>query len=92
MPYQEDLKKVITRAPKTLSNQLGRWAVHHDFSVLRISKATGATRQTVYNWLGGGQVTQAYRDKVKMLLEVLRSSPNGEQAWRRACQTFSIKA
>jgi hypothetical protein len=92
MPYAPSIKQAVAKAPKTLGNQLGRWAVHLDFSVLRISKATGATRQTAYNWMTGGQVTQAYRDRVKSLLEILRTSPTAEQAWRKACHRFQIRA
>jgi hypothetical protein len=91
MPYQEPLKKSIMKAPKTLGNQLGRWAVHLDFSVLRISKATGASRQTVYNWITGGDVTFAYRESVTDLLQILQSSQSADQAWRKACQRFRIK-
>lgn len=91
MPYAEKLKDEITNAPKTVGNQLGRWAVYLDFSVARISKATGATRQTVYNWVTGGQVTQAYRGRVKDLLDILKASTSGEQAWKKVCQQYNIK-
>lgn len=92
MPYHTDVKTSVAKAPKTLGNQLGRWAIHLDFSVLRVAKATGATRQTIYNWFAGGQVTQAYRDRVKALLEIMRSSQTAEQAWRTACKRFRIHA
>jgi hypothetical protein len=92
MPYAASVKQTIAKAPKTMGNQLGRWAIHLDFSVMRIAAATGATRQTIYNWMFGGQVTNAYRDRVKMLLEILRASATAEQAWRKACQQFHIKA
>jgi hypothetical protein len=91
MAYREALKKEILKAPKTVGNQLGRWAVYLDFSVARISKVTGATRQTIYNWITGGQVTQAYREKVEDLLRTLRGSKTGEQAWREVCQRYNIK-
>jgi hypothetical protein len=92
MPYASTIKQAVAQAPKTLGNQLGRWAVHLDFSVMRISKATGATRQTIYNWMAGGQVTQAYRERVRALLDILRASPTAEQAWRKACHQFKIQA
>ena len=91
MHYQEQVRQTVSKAPKSLGNQLGRWAVHLDFSVMRISKCTGATRQTIYNWMMGRQVTQSYREKVKALLEVLRTSSSAEMAWRRACTRFNIK-
>lgn len=91
MPYRTELKQAVAKAPKTLGNQLGRWAVHLDFSVVRIAKATGATRQTIYNWMVGGQVTQAYRERVQALLTILRNSATAEQAWRAVCQKYQIR-
>lgn len=88
--YSDKLKSLVAKAPKTLGNQLGRWSVHHDFSVARIAKVTGATRQTVYSWITGGQVRQGYHDRVRFLLELLRTSPNGEQVWRKACLRFNL--
>lgn len=90
MPYADKIKERIQAAPKTLGNQLGRWAVYHDIPVLKISKATGATRQTVYNWLTGGEVTQAYRARVKEILEILRASKTAEAAWRKLCTRFTL--
>jgi len=92
MPYSEHIKAAVGKAPKTLGNQLGRWAVHLDFSVQRVAQATGATRQTIYNWFIGGHVTNAYQNNVKVLLQILRSYPTAEQAWRKACQAFDLKA
>jgi len=91
MPYREELRQEIKQAPKTLGNQLGRWAVHLDFSIARIAKSTGATRQTAYNWVTGGLVSPAYRDRVRVLLETLRASTTAEQAWRKICQQLNIK-
>lgn len=88
--YSDATKALVLKAPKTLGNQLGRWAIHHDFSVARISKVTGATRQTVYSWITGGQVRQGYADRVKILLDILRTSTTAEQAWRKACQRFEL--
>ena len=89
--YSNKTKALIARAPKTLGNQLGRWCVHHDFSVARVAKITGATRQTVYSWITGGQVRQGYHDRVKFLLDMLRTSPNAENVWGKACLKFNLK-
>ena len=89
--YSAEVKALVAKAPKTLGNQLGRWSVHHAFSVSRIAKVTGATRQTVYSWITGGQVRQGYHDRVKFLLELLRTSPSAEQVWRKACLKFNLK-
>ena len=79
------------KAPKTLGNQLGRWSVHLDFSVVRISQALGVTRQSVYNWFNGGEVFVAYRPHVEALLKIMQSSSTVDEAWRKTCQTFQIK-
>jgi hypothetical protein len=89
--YSDSLKQTVMKAPKSIGNQIGRWAVHLNFSVARISKSTGASRQTVYNWITGGQVTYAYQERAKILLEILRGSSTAEQAWKRVCQRFNLK-
>ena len=91
MAYSNALKKVVGKAPKTLGNQLGRWAISLDLSVIKVSKATGATRQTIYNWYAGGVVTYAYRKNVRALLDILRTSQNEEQVWRKTCQHFDLR-
>jgi hypothetical protein len=78
------------KAPKTLGNQVGRYAIHLDVPVTLISGATGATRQTVYNWFSGGEVLQPYRAAVSSLLQILQSSPTREEARRRICSTFNL--
>lgn len=88
MAYSDQIKDTVRKAPKTLGNQLGRWAVHHNFPVTKISELTGASRQTVYNWFEGGEVFVAYRPAVTNLLKILQSSPNAEAAWSTACQAF----
>jgi hypothetical protein len=91
MAYSQQTINTITKAPKTLGNQLGRWAVHLDFSVIRISQATGASRQSVYNWFNGGEVFVAYRPAVSALLKILQSSSTADEAWRKACKAFNLE-
>ena len=88
MAYSHQTIDTVKKAPKTLGNQLGRWAVHLDFPVTKISKLTGATRQTIYNWFAGGEVFVAYRPAVTDLLTILQSSATADDAWRRACKAF----
>jgi hypothetical protein len=83
MPYSEAVRAKAATAPKTLGNQLGRWAIHLDFPVIQISQYTGATRQTIYNWFSGTDVTPAYRDRVKSLLNILQTSTTAEEALRK---------
>ena len=93
MSYSVKTVKAVKASPKTLGSQLGRWAVHLDFSVIRIAQITGASRQTVYNWITGkNTVLGAYRPAVEQLLEILMKSTDTEQAWRDTCQAFNIKA
>ena len=90
MAYSEEIKLATKQAPKSLGNQLGRWAVHLDFPVTKIAKATGASRQSVYNWFAGGEVFVAYRPVVEALLSILKTSPNADVAWRSTCKTFDL--
>ena len=91
MAYSEQVIQAVKKAPKTLGNQLGRWAVHIDFPVTKISVVTGASRQSVYNWFNGGEVFVAYRPVVEALLTILQSSTTAEQAWSKACKAFNLK-
>jgi predicted metalloendopeptidase len=86
MPYSDAVKKSVTAAPKTIGNQLGRWAVHLDFPVMAIAQYTGATRQTVYNWFNGTEVTNAYKERVRSLLNILQTSKTIEEALRKCNQ------
>jgi len=91
MAYSQHVINAIMRAPKTLGNQLGRWAVHHNFSAIRISQATGASRQSVYNWFNGGEVFVAYRPTVESILRILQTSSSADDAWRKVCKAFNLK-
>jgi hypothetical protein len=92
MPYSQKIRTAIDRAPKTMGSKLGKWAVVLDFSVSRVAFATGATRQTVYNWFSGGEVTPAYRERVQALIDLMASSSTADEAWRKACQQFNLVA
>jgi hypothetical protein len=83
MAYSDTIKQTTKMAPKTLGNQLGRWAINLDFPVIEIAKFTGATRQTVYNWFSGTDVTPAYRMRVQSLLNILSTSHSAEEALRK---------
>ncbi len=90
MPYSPKIIDSVKSSPKTLGNQLGRWAVYLDFPVTKIAQITGASRQTVYNWFEGGEVFVAYRPAVTDLLTILQSSPTADDAWRKACKAFNL--
>jgi len=92
MPYSPSTVYTINRGPRNLGNTLGRLAVSLDFSVLRIAKATGATRQTVYNWMGGGEVLTPYRPRVEQLINIMRAARSAEEAWKKTCAEFNLQA
>lgn len=90
MPYSSTTITTINRGPRNLGNTLGRLAVRLDFSVMRVAKATGATRQTVYNWFGGGEVLTPYRPLVEQLTTILRDARSAEDAWKKTCKEFNL--
>lgn len=87
MPYSDKIVATTAQAQKTLGNMLGRWAVKLDFPVIKISEYTGATRQSIYNWFGGSEVSPAYRRSVENLLAILQSSSTAEEAMRKCNRT-----
>lgn len=90
MAYSQKTIDAIMRAPKTTGNQLGRWAAHLDFSVVRISQALGVSRQTVYNWFEGGEIFPAYEHRVETLLTFLKSSRTADEAWTKVCKHYNL--
>ena len=90
MAYSQKTIDTIMRATKTQGNQLGRWAVHLNFSVVRIAKALGVSRQTVYNWFEGGEIFVAYEHRVETMLTYLKSSKTADEAWRKICQHYGL--
>jgi hypothetical protein len=88
MGYSISTREGLRRAPNTLGVQLGRLAVRLDFPVRYISEATGATRQTVYNWFVGADVSPAYHQRVKRLISILKAAPDADaarkQAWKHS--------
>lgn len=91
MAYSPEVQRSVATGTKNLGNQLGRWAIHIDLPVTKLAKATGATRPTLYSWFGGGTVTQAYRERVKDVLAILRNSSTAEVAWRKICTQFDVR-
>ena len=81
MAYSEKTKQLIADAPPSLGTNLAQWAVQRGVSVQQVATATGATRQTVYNWFTGTTlVTPAYQEKVLIILGL----------WRRPLFTMSL--
>jgi hypothetical protein len=91
MAYSKQTIQAVSKAPKTLGNQLGRWAIHLEFPVTKVAELTGATRQSVYNWFNGGEVFVAYRPVVKSLISIFQTCTTADEAWRKACKALTQK-
>ena len=92
MTYSVKTVHAVKNAPRGLGNTLGRLAVSLDFSVVRIAKATGASRQTIYNWMLGGEVMGVYQPRVERIVEILKSARTAENAWGQMCKEFNLQA
>ena len=90
MPYSQKIIDAVAKTPKSLGNQLGRWAVYHDFPVTKIAKALGVTRQTVYNWFTGTEVFVAYRNRGEFLTHIMKTSRTADEAWRKICTEYNL--
>ena len=90
MAYSQKIIDEVAKTPKSLGNQLGRWAIHLDFPVTKIAYALGVSRQTVYNWLSGKDVISFYRPRVEHLITVLNSTDDLETAWSNVCKEFHL--
>ena len=90
MPYHPKVIEQIKAQPTSLGTSLGRWAVFLDIPVTKLAYAIGATRQSVYNWMKGGEVFTAYQPTVERVIKCMETSETAEQAWRKICQEFKI--
>lgn len=90
MAYSQKVIDAVKDTPSSLGNRLGRWAIRHEIPVTMISRALGVSRQTVYNWFTGTEVFVAYRDRAELMLKLLQTSKNADDAWRRVCAEFNL--
>lgn len=88
--YHTKFQEKVFEKPVTLGTTLGRWAIFHQIPVTKIAKAVGSTRQSVYNWMHGGEVFIAYRPAVMRIIDCMKSSKTTEEAWRKICQEFNL--
>ena len=91
MAYHQRFIDQVKKAPPCLGSKLGRWAVYHEITPTQIAQATGATRQSVYNWMKGGEVFVAYRPAVEKIINLMSRAQSGEDAWRLLCMEFNLK-
>lgn len=93
MPYSSQfIARIKAKPPTELGTMLALWAIYHEISVAKLAKATGATRQSIYNWMNGAGVLKVYEDRLKRLLLCMQSSKTSEDAWRKICQEFNLRA
>jgi hypothetical protein len=45
----------------------------------------------VYNWFEGKDVFVAYQNRVELLLEIMKSSTDAQQAWRKICKEYNLE-
>lgn len=89
--HKRFIDQVKAQPPTRLGVKLARWAIYHDISPAQIAHVTGATRQTAYNWMKGGEVFVAYRAAVEQLIKVLAGVQDNEDPWSKVCKAFNLK-
>lgn len=95
MPYSKHLIEQVKKQPLTLGNRLARWLIRVDLPVQKAAMAIGATRQSVYNWINGADVSPAYRERVAQVIAVIAKAPPSstpEEIWSLLCKEFNLKA
>ena len=93
MPYTSNFIARIKKQPTSLiGTRLALWAIYHDISATKLAMAIGATRQSVYNWMKGNGVLHVYEDRIERLLACLQNSKTSEEAWKRICKEFNLRA
>ena len=51
----------------------------------------GATRQTVYNWMMGGDVLAPFKPRVERAVEILKTARTADLAWEQMCKEFNLQ-
>lgn len=93
MPYSQTFIDHVKKQPLTLGTRLARWLIRVDLPVQKASVAIGATRQSVYNWMKGGEVSPAYRERVAKVIEIIAKAPASsttEYIWSLLCKEFNL--
>lgn len=90
MAYRDRTKELVKTSPLTLGSRLGRRAVYLGVPVTELSRLTGATRKTCYNWMFGGYVIPAYKQRVTELYDILKASKTAEEAIKVASKRFGL--
>jgi hypothetical protein len=97
MPYQPKVVARVKKLPMTnMGAALGRWAIYFDISVVKLAPIIGVTRQSVYNWIEGGEIFPVFKPRVAQIIKIMErahaTKKNSEDVWREICKEFDIKA
>ncbi len=95
MPYSQHLVEHVKKQPLSLGNRMARWLIRVDLPVQKAAMAIGTNRQSVYNWMRGGEISPAYRERVTQFVGVIASAPPNstpEEIWSLLCKHFNITA
>jgi len=96
MPYHPKVVTEVKKLPLThMGAALGRWAIYFDLPVIKIAIATGATRQSVYNWMKGGEIFKAFKPRVLAMIKIMEqahaTNKTTEDVWRTICREFNLQ-
>jgi DNA-binding XRE family transcriptional regulator len=97
MPYHPKVVEHVKKLPMTnMGAALGRWAIYFDLPVMKLAVAIGVTRQSVYNWMKGGEIFPVFKPRVQTLIKIMEHAhanrKSSEDVWRSVCREFDLKA
>jgi hypothetical protein len=72
--YSDTIKQRVKARPKSLGATLLRLAIAKEVSILDLTKSLGTSRQTLYNWSSGHEVSNAYQHRVRELIQKLKNA------------------
>ncbi len=72
--YSDTIRQRVKARPKSLGATLLRHAIARDVSILDLTKCLGTSRQTLYNWASGHEVSNAYQQRVRDMIQKLKTA------------------
>jgi predicted DNA-binding protein YlxM (UPF0122 family) len=92
MYYSKKIKAAVKAGPKTLGTQLLLWAIDKQFSIERISACLDVSRQAIYGWVKGREISASKRPRAVELLHILHDHDTADEAWETARKKFNLEA
>lgn len=86
------IARVKEQPSDNIGTRLALWAIYYDISATKLSKALGASRQSVYNWMSGDGVMRVYEDRIQRLLFCMQNAKTSDEAWKNICKEFNLQA